>query len=118
MEPHEIGLLLTYVNRMDARVQVNKEAVSLWAESVAGIELVDAKAAVEKHYSITDKPVMPANVKVLARAARDNREIEEARARARRALPAPPPNPAPDWFTAWREAGADPERIEEFQARA
>lgn len=115
MEAHEIGMLLTYVNRLDARVQVNKEAVALWGEATNGVDLVDAKAAVEKHYSISEKPVMPSNVRVLARDARDNRLIEEARLSARRALPPGPINPAPGWFSAWREAGADPERIKEFE---
>jgi hypothetical protein len=117
MEAHEIGLLLTYANRLDPRVQVNKEAVALWAESVSNLETQDARTAVEAHYRASDKSVMPSHVVVLARAARDRRKLEEARESARWALPPAAPAGAPGWFKAWREAGADPARIQEFEGK-
>jgi hypothetical protein len=83
--PDETALVLAKAALVDMRT-IGEPDVMAWHEILADVELNDALAAVTRHYRDSTDRIMPAHVRKLARAVKDDRTRLEAKA-APRELP-------------------------------
>lgn len=85
MNRTEVATVLIKVTAFDLRT-VGEADVLAWHEVLADVDLADALAAVTRHYRDSTDRIMPAHVRRLARAVKDDRRRLEAKA-APRQLP-------------------------------
>lgn len=78
MNQTEVATVLIKVTAFDLRT-VGEADVLAWHEVLADVDLPDALAAVTRHYRDSTDRIMPAHVRKLARAVKDDRARLEAR---------------------------------------
>lgn len=69
-----------------------------WHEVIGHLDYPDALRAVTLHFQRSAEYLKPKHIIDLAREARREREVDEARASALRAIEPPPPQGMPQWF--------------------
>lgn len=92
MNQHETGLLLAAIAGYDQRT-VGETDVIAWHGILGDLTIVECTAAVQKHYADSTDRLMPAHIRRIVIAARNDRAM-------RNGLPAVPDDavPKPDWF--------------------